>query len=89
MSDLTLEDIAKQAGVSRSTVSRVLNDHPNVRKDVRARVQNIIECTGFHLHAAACALASKLSWIIGLVIPHSVSFFFTDPYCAHLTKRIE
>jgi LacI family transcriptional regulator len=88
MSDLTLEDIAKQAGVSRSTVSRVLNDQPNVRKDVRERVQIVIESTGFHPHAAARTLASQRSWIIGLVIPHSVSFIFTDPYSSHLTKGI-
>ena len=88
MSGLTLEDIAKQAGVSRSTVSRVLNDRPNVRKDVRERVQNVIESTGFRPHAAARTLASQHSWTIGLVIPLSVSFFFTDPYYPNLTKGI-
>ena len=88
MSVLTLEDIAKQARVSRSTVSRVLNNQPNVRKDVRERVQNVIERTGFRPHAAARTLASQRSWIIGLVIPHSVSLFFTDPYYSHLTKGI-
>ncbi|HUI88963.1 MAG TPA: LacI family DNA-binding transcriptional regulator [Anaerolineales bacterium] len=88
MPDLTLEDIAKQAGVSRSTVSRVLNDHPNVRQDVRERVQDVIESTGFRPHAAARALASQHSWTVGLVYPHSVSFFFTDPYYPQLTKGI-
>jgi LacI family transcriptional regulator len=88
MADLTLEDIAQQAGVSRSTVSRVLNHQPNVRKAVRERVQDVIEGTGFRPHAAARALASQRSSIFGLVIPHSVSFFFTDPYCSHLTKGI-
>lgn len=88
MADLTLEDVAKQAGVSRSTVSRVLNDQPNVRKDVRERVRNVIESTGFRPHAAARALASQHSSTIGLVLPLSVSFFFTDPYYSHLTKGI-
>ena len=88
MSDLTLEDIAKQSGVSRSTVSRVLNDQPNVRQDVRERVLDVIEVTGYHPHAAARALASQRSWTIGLVLPQSVSFFFTDPYYPHLTKGI-
>lgn len=86
MSDLTLEDIAKQAGVSRSTVSRVLNDHPNVKDGVRARVLDVIETTGYRPHAAARALASQRTWMIGLVIPQSVSFFFTDPYYPHLIK---
>ncbi len=88
MADLTLEDVARQAGVSRSTVSRVFNDQPNVRKDVRERVRNVIESTGFRPHAAARALASQHSSTIGLVLPLSVSFFFTDPYYSHLTKGI-
>jgi len=88
MSDLTLEDIAKQAGVSRSTVSRVINDYPHVREDVRKHVLQIIQSTGYHPNAAARTLASQRSWTIGLVLPHSVSFFFTDPYYPHLTKGI-
>ncbi len=88
MADLTLEDIAKQAGVSRSTVSRVLNAHPNVKDGVRARVLGVIEATGYRPHAAAQALASQRSWMLGLVIPQSVSFFFTDPYYPHLVKGI-
>lgn len=86
--ELTLEDIAKQAGVSRSTVSRVVNEHPNVRADVRKRVMQVIQNTGYHPNAAARTLASQRSWTIGLVLPHSVSFFFTDPYYPHLTKGI-
>lgn len=86
MPDLTLEDIAKKAGVSRSTVSRVLNDHPNVKDGVRERVQSVIDTTGYRPHAAARALASQRSWMLGLVVPQSVSFFFTDPYYPHLVK---
>jgi len=85
---LTLEDVAKQAGVSRSTVSRVVNNLPNVREEVRARVLGVIGKTGYHPNAAARTLASQRSWVIGLVLPHSVSFFFTDPYYPHLTKGI-
>jgi LacI family transcriptional regulator len=88
LSDLTLEDIARQAGVSRSTVSRVVNDSPNVREDVRRRVLGVIHETGYQPHAAARALASQRSSTIGLVLPHSVSFVFTDPYFPHLTKGI-
>ena len=74
MASLTLEDVAKQARVSRSTVSRVLNDRPNVRKDVREHVKRD-QSTGFRPHAAARALASQRSWTIGLVLPLSVSSF--------------
>lgn len=88
MADLTLEDIAEKAGVSRSTVSRVVNNNPNVREDVRKRVLDVIEKNNYHPHAAARTLASQHSWTLGLLLPQSVSFFFTDPYYPHLTKGI-
>lgn len=88
MSNLTLEDIARQAGVSRSTVSRVLNGQPNVRDTVRERVLKAIDESGYYPNAAARALASQRSFTIGLVLPHSVSLFFTDPYYPHLTKGV-
>ena len=88
MADLTLEDIAKKAGVSRSTVSRVVNDHPNVRTEVRERVMEVIKSTGYHPNAAARTLATQRSWTLGLVLPQTVSFFFTDPFFPHLIKGI-
>jgi len=88
VSELTLEDIAKAAGVSRSTVSRVINDHPNVRDDVRKRVMAVIENTGYHPNAAARTLAGNRSQMIGLVLPRNVSSFFTDPYFPRLTQGI-
>ena len=88
MSGLTLEDIAREAGVSRSTVSRVVNEHPNVRPDVRKRVNKVIQATGYHPNAAARTLVSQRSWMIGLVIPRSMTSFFTDPYFPHLTQGI-
>jgi len=66
----------------------VVNDHPNVRDDVRMRVWEVIKRTGYHPHAAARTLASQRSWMIGLVLPRSVSSFFTDPYFPHLTQGI-
>ena len=88
VSDLTLEDIAKQAGVSRSTVSRVVNDQPYVKPEVRERVLKVIQSTGFHPNLAARTLASQRSWMIGLVLPRSVSSFFSDPYFPRLTQGI-
>ncbi len=88
MPTLTLEDIARQAGVSRSTVSRVVNGHPSVRDHIRQRVLEVIRDTGYIPHAAARTLASQRSWMIGLVVPRTVSSFFTDPYFPHLTQGI-
>lgn len=88
MSELTLDDIAKRSGVSRSTVSRVINGQPYVRQEVRERVLRVIQETGFHPNLAARALASQRSWMIGLVLPRNVSSFFADPYFPRLTQGI-
>ncbi|MEW5961832.1 MAG: LacI family DNA-binding transcriptional regulator [Chloroflexota bacterium] len=88
MSKLTLEEIAKLAGVSRSTASRVVNDHVSVNPAVRARVQQIIQETGYHPDPAARSLAGRRSGIIGLVVPRAVQFLFTDPYYPRLMQGI-
>lgn len=56
---LTLEQIAKMAGVSRSTASRVINGQPNVRQDVRERVLQVIRQQGYQPDLVARALASR------------------------------
>jgi len=88
MAELTLEDIAKQVGVSRSTVSRVVNESPNVSPEVRKRVLKAIQATGYLPNAAARSLASQRSRMIGLVLPRSVSSFFTDPFFPQLTQGV-
>jgi LacI family transcriptional regulator len=85
---LTLEDVAKLAGVHRSTVSRVINDSPNVSPEARKKVKKVIQSTGYQPNAAARSLASQRSNMIGLVLPRSVSSFFTDPFFPHLTQGI-
>jgi LacI family transcriptional regulator len=77
---LTLEQIAKLAGVSRSTVSRVVNDHPNVRVQVRQRVWQVIRETGYEPHAAARSLATHRTQIVGVIIPEAVTTLFTEPF---------
>jgi len=86
--NLTLEDIAERAGVSRSTVSRVINNQTSVSKRTHKRVMDVIEETNFYPNAAARTLASQRSWTLGLVLPLSVSIFFTDPYYPNLTRGI-
>jgi LacI family transcriptional regulator len=86
--NLTLEKVAAKAGVSRSTVSRVVNNHPNVREDVRERVLNVIKDTDYRPHPAARSLASHRTNVIGLVIPRSTHTFFNDPYFPALTEGV-
>lgn len=87
--NLTLEEIGERAGVSRSTVSRVLNAHPQVRPEVRARVEAVIAETGYSPNPAARALVSKRSGLIGLIIPTEVDELFGDPYYSALIHGIQ
>ncbi len=56
---LTLKQIAELAGVSRSTASRVLNQHPGVRLEVRERVLQVMREQGFHPDPIARSLAAR------------------------------
>jgi len=84
----TLEEIAALAGVSRSTVSRVINDHPSVRAEVRDRVWQIIHQVGYQPHAAARSLVTNRTQVIGLIIPQAVTTIFTDPFFPLLIRGI-
>ncbi len=84
----TLEEIAKLAGVSRSTVSRVVNDHPHVRNGVRERVWEVIHETGYQPHAAARSLVTRRSRIVGVIIPEALTTLFTDPFFSHLLSGV-
>lgn len=85
---LTLEEIAREAGVSRSTVSRVLNDGPHVSARARERVLAVTQRLNFHPNASARNLAAGCTRNIGLVIPVAVSALFTDPYFPLLIQGI-
>src|SRR4051812_4398238 len=84
----TLEQIARQAGVSRSTVSRVINNHPNVDPETRDLVLSVVETLNYHPNMAARSLAAGRTHILGLVIPMGVSALFTDPYFPLLIQGI-
>ncbi|WP_328482098.1 LacI family transcriptional regulator [Streptomyces sp. NBC_00377] len=57
----SIRDVAKAAGVSYQTVSRVINSHPNVREETRERVEAAIQTLGFRRNATAFALASGVT----------------------------
>lgn len=88
MARLTLERVAELAGVSRSTASRVINDQDGVRPEVRRRVLDVVELTGFVPHAAARTLAGQRSSILGLAIRQTTEQVFSDPYFAALVQGI-
>jgi LacI family transcriptional regulator len=85
---LTIRQIAKLAGVSRSSVSRVLNSHPNVSPEMREQVQKVIAETGYQPSPIARSLSNRRSRIIGLVIPLAIRSLFDDPFFPRLIQGI-
>ena len=65
--NITIYDIAKKAGVSRQTVSRVLNNRQDVSAETRKRVQEIMEELSYHPSAVARSLSRQKSYIFGVV----------------------
>ena len=69
MERLTIDQIAKMAYVSRSVVSRVINNHSNVSDEARERVQRIVEKYNYSPNAAARSLVTSRSYEISLLTP--------------------
>ena len=75
---MTIKDIAKLAGVSVSTVSRVLNDRPDVSEDSRERVRAVIKAHKYVPNNSARDLVKVRSDAIGLVVRGVQNPFYTD-----------
>jgi len=88
MKQLTLEEIGHLAGVSQATVSRVINDHPNIVAEIRERVLRVIAETGYQPNLPAQSSASHKTKIIGLIIPSVIQDVFSDPYYLRLVQAI-
>ncbi len=88
MSQFTIEDIARLASVSRSTVSRVLNDHPSVRPTVRDRVLSVIKEHGYAPQAAARHLVTQRTRLIGVLFPRSTEYLLANPIFASFGQGI-
>jgi DNA-binding LacI/PurR family transcriptional regulator len=69
-----LHDVGRMAGVSHQTVSRVLNNQPNVKPETRQRVLDAISTLGYRRNSAARALATRRSGIIGILTTASPLF---------------
>ena len=82
----TLKMVAAAAGVSKSTVSRVINDSPSVTPQAVAAVSAAIEQLGYTPNRAARTLVSRRTQTLALVIPENTATFFTDPYFASVIQ---
>ena len=75
---ITIKDIAKMLGVSPSTVSRALKDHPDISEETRNLVKTFAEKVKYRPNALALSLRKQKTNTLGLVIPEIVHHFFSS-----------
>lgn len=80
----TIKDVAKKAGVSISTVSRVINNSKPVSSEIRQKVLEVIEELGYKPNEIARTLVTKKSFLIGVIVTD-----LGDTYIAQLVRGIE
>lgn len=75
---VTISQVANEAGVSTQTVSRVINDRPDVSPETRRRVQAVIARLGYQPNAIARSLVSRRTRTLGLITADFSDYFFTQ-----------
>lgn len=74
---VTIKDIARQLGISASTVSRALKDHPDISIETKKAVNELSKKLNYHPNAVALSLKSSKRYTIGIIIPETVHYFFS------------
>ena len=82
----TLEQVAVLAGVSRATVSRVVNGSPKVSPAVRARVERAVAKVGYVPNRAARSLVTRRADSVALVVSEPHARFFSEPFFAGMVR---
>jgi len=80
----TMKEIAKMAGVSQSTVSRVINNNPNVNPEIKRKVLEYIRKYNYQPNRMARSLVKNKSFLIGIVLPE-----LTNPYFPEILESLE
>ncbi|HAU82050.1 MAG TPA: LacI family transcriptional regulator, partial [Stenotrophomonas sp.] len=74
----TINDIARLSGVSKKTVSRIINNSPLVRKDTREKVEALMREVGYTPDPLARGLAFRRSFLIGMVYDNPTAQYIVD-----------
>jgi LacI family transcriptional regulator len=80
----SIQDVARTAGVSASTVSRVLNARPDVAPATRERVLQAIAEMDYHPNAQAVGLSCRRTGVVGLVVPDVIT-----PFCTSVIENVQ
>jgi DNA-binding LacI/PurR family transcriptional regulator len=85
---VTMDEVAKAAGVSQATVSRVVNGNPRVNSTTKRLVERTIDRLGFVPNVAARTLVTRRSDSIGVLIPEPTSRVFGDPFFGQVLRGV-
>ena len=75
---VTIKDIARELGVSPSTVSRALKDHPDISPSTKEQVRELVDKLKYKPNAIALSLRSRKSNVISVIVPQIVHHFFSS-----------
>ncbi|GAC1631137.1 MAG: transcriptional regulator DegA [Ktedonobacteraceae bacterium] len=81
---VSIYDIAREAGVSPSTVSRALEDHPRIGVTTRKRIQELAKAMNYVPSTVAKSLAVNKTWSVGMVLPT-----ISDPFMGRVVEGVE
>jgi DNA-binding LacI/PurR family transcriptional regulator len=85
---VTIKDVAKKAGVSPSTVSRVLSNHPRISRETSRKVKIILNEMGYHPNIMAQNLVSRTTNSICVILPKSAEELFLNSFFMELVRGI-
>ena len=88
MQKITMKDVAKLAGVSASTVSRVISDDQRISQATKDKVLKVMEKLNYYPNSAARSLASDKTEIIGLVMPSCQEDIFINPFFQEVLRGV-
>jgi DNA-binding LacI/PurR family transcriptional regulator len=85
---ITIKDVAKEANVAPSTVSRVISNSPRISEKTKKRVREVMEQLGYHPNFQARSLAAKSTQAIGVIMPNSAYHAFQNPFFPEVLRGI-
>ncbi len=85
---VTIKDVAREANVSPSTVSRVISESPRISEDTKKRVRDIIIRLNYHPNVVARGLANKSTNVIGIILTSEIEDLSKNPFFIQVMEGI-
>jgi len=86
--NVTIKDVARKAGVSPSTVSRVISNHPRISADTANRVKKVMDEIGYHPNMMAKSLVSRTTQTIAVILPRPADELFQNMFFSEVIRGI-